>query len=70
MLLNIPSSSRDDVLQDRFNRQVDEVVSQLEADLQASTVRIDELETRLAYVKAIPDTLTTVAEVVTYLQGV
>ena len=63
MILNVPSTSSDEVLQDRFNRQLDEAIAEQQD-------RIKDLEDRLAYVKAIPSSLTTVAEIVTYLQGV
>ena len=56
-MLDTPSSSQDEKLQDRFNRQVDEVIT--------------EHNTSLDYIKAIPNdgSITTVEQIIAYLKG-
>ena len=56
-MLDIPTSSQDEVLQDIFNRQVDE--------------KLQELQDKLDYIKNIPDdgTINSVAGIIDYLRG-
>ena len=55
--MDVPSSSADVDLQDRFNRQVEEVTSKLDE--------------KLEYIKSIPNdgSITTVEEIIAYLRG-
>ena len=54
-MLEVPSSAEDKDLQDRYNRQVDEVISRL--------------EDKLDYIRNIPDTTATVSEIIAYLRS-
>ena len=57
MALDIPTSSTDEVLQDRFNRQLAE--------------ELELVQTELARIKAIPNdgSIATIEDIVNYLRG-
>ena len=55
-MIDIPILEAEEQAQDQYNRQVVEALA--------------EAERRLDYIKAIPDTLTTVPEIIAYLKGV
>lgn len=53
--MEVPSTSKDENLQDRYNREL--------------SSEINRLREAVSYIKAIPDTLTTVEEITTYLRS-
>jgi len=72
MAIDVPSSSQDEALQDRFNRQLVEELDRLTLENEELLARTVLLETSMANIKAIPDdgSITTVEGIITYLRGV
>lgn len=62
-MIEIPTSSQDEVLQDRYNRQV---IEELERLREVNITLVAKLE----YIKAIPSDITDVQGIITYLQGI
>ncbi len=64
MTIEVPTSSKDEVLQDRFNRQVAESIAVL-------AEAITEVNNRVDYISNIPDdgSIVAVADIVSYLRG-
>ena len=60
-MLDVPST-QDPALQARYNRQIDEALESLKDELTKA-------DTALQYVKDIPSTYTTVAEITAYLRS-